>query len=510
MALADKYRKAISTFFVTGCAYGVSFLINFLLTPFITNSVGAEAYGFVTLANNFIQYATIVAVALNSFAARHIAVSYHRAEYQKANTFYSSVFYGDLALASLILAVVFILVGSLDNLLAVPDDILADVKVLFMLTFIGFWVTTVFTVFSASALVKNKLDMAGIFKGISYITEAVVLIVCYTLFPAKIAFVGLGVIAAALIVALSNVWISRKFTPELRINKCYVSIGAVRRLIGDGVWTSANSLGNMLNSGLDLIVCNLFLSPLSMGQLAIGKNIESIFYGLYTLVNQAFQPMFIKSFSEGDIDKLLAELKLSMKMSGLVANVAFACFLALGYPFFSLWIPGQDIDAIYVLTVLTVALCIPNGPMQPLYYIYVLTVKRKIPCFVTLAGGILNVAGMLVLIKSTDLGVYSVPITTLVVMCIINFIFNPLYMAYVLKVPLKTFYPCIMKNLVSCGLLCIVAYLLSLCYSPSSWLMLAVCLLIYTAVGCAVHFLVVCDRAQRQVLVGAIASMLSK
>lgn len=54
--------------------------------------------------------------------------------------------------------------------------------------------------------------------------------------------------------------------------------------------------------------------------------------------------------------------------------------------------------------------------LQPIYYVNTLTVKNKIPCFITIIGGLLNVVGMFILIKYTNLGVYAVPITTAVIM----------------------------------------------------------------------------------------------
>ena len=45
-----------------------------------------------------------------------------------------------------------------------------------------------------------------------------------------------------------------------------------------------------------------------------------------------------------------------------------------------------------------------EGPIYPLYYIYTLTVRNKIPCIITVIGGILNVAGMAILVKYSSLG----------------------------------------------------------------------------------------------------------
>lgn len=490
----NKYGKLLRTVAVTGCAFLINYLIQLLLTPYITNHVGIEAYGFVTLAKNFAQYAMIITMALNSFASRHIAVAYHDGNKKTANEFFSSTYYGDGMLACGLLIIALTVILFLEQVLRIPEGIVTDVKLLFLFVFLNFWLITLFTVYEAAAYIENRLDLVGAFKGLSYLVEAVVLICLYLFFPPNVYYVGIGLIAASLVVVTGNRWISGKYTPDLKVNRQDFSWRAVKRLVIDGVWTSVNSLGELLNNGLDLFVSNLMLTPLHMGQLAIAKTTHSMLYGLFVIINPAFQPMFLKSYAEKKSEELLVELKTAMKVSGMLANVAFAGFAALGLCFYQLWIPQENTRLIYELTVINCLTLIPSGPMNPLYYIYTLTLKKKFPCLVTVAGGVCNVIGMYVLIRYTSLGVKSVVWTTVAVMMVIDFITNPLYMAHVLHMPLRTFYPQIIRNVIACGVLTLTFRGLSALYMPSSWPGLAACAVIYALVGAALHLLIVFDR----------------
>lgn len=51
----NKVKRLLMTILTSGIATILSFLISFILTPYITNKLGVEAYGFVTLAKNFTQ-----------------------------------------------------------------------------------------------------------------------------------------------------------------------------------------------------------------------------------------------------------------------------------------------------------------------------------------------------------------------------------------------------------------------------------------------------------------------
>ncbi len=91
------------------------------------------------------------------------------------------------------------------------------------------------------------------------------------------------------------------------------------------------------------------------------------------------------------------------------------------------------------------------GAVNPLYYVFTLTNKIKVPCFITIAMGLVNVIGMFVLIKFTNMGAFSVVFTTLIVNCT-HFFDTPLYSAYCLKVKWNTFYPVIIRHLIVCGI----------------------------------------------------------
>ncbi len=490
----NKYSRAMGSIFANGAAFAVSYGISLVLTPYLTEYMGTEACGFVTLAKQLAQYAAIITMTLDSFAARHITIEYYRGCLKQANVFFSSVFFGDLLLASAILAVVTGCVFFLERLLNIPEAMAWDIKLLFLFVFVNFWITTAFTVFGTSLYIKNRLDIAGLFKGLSYLTEGLVLCIAYALFPTRVFFVGVGIAAAGVVVACSNIRLCRKYTPELSPKRKDFSGSAVKRLVMDGIWNSVNSLGDLLNSGLDLIVCNRMLSAVAMGQMAIAKTVYTIFISLLCVVEQAFQPMLLKSYARNDRESLVEELFFAMKVSGMLSNVGFAGFAALGMAYYRLWIPNQEIELIYWLTVISLLTIIPGGPMKPLYYIYTLTVKKRIPCFITIAGGVLNVAGMYVLIRFTGMGIYAVVWTTAAVMMAINLISNPLYMAHVLHLPWHTFYPGIIRNLLACSALTILFQAFARLYMPDNWLCLILCILLYAAAGCALHLAVVFGR----------------
>lgn len=159
----SKIGKLLKTIVVTGVAFILNYLINLILTPYITDTVGTAAYGFVSLAKNCAQYATVITVALNSYASRYIALEYHNQNICKSNEYFSSVF-GEIffSFSNYCFGVYFNFI--LEHIFEIPESIVFDVKLLFMCVFISFWITTVFSVFSCSAYIKINLIVQAFIK----------------------------------------------------------------------------------------------------------------------------------------------------------------------------------------------------------------------------------------------------------------------------------------------------------------------------------------------------------
>jgi len=61
-------------------AFIINCRINLIITLLVTNTIGAETYGYVTLAKNFTNYADIMMIALYAYAARFITLAYLRSD----------------------------------------------------------------------------------------------------------------------------------------------------------------------------------------------------------------------------------------------------------------------------------------------------------------------------------------------------------------------------------------------------------------------------------------------
>ena len=99
------YKRLAQTIMISGVSVVIGYLINFFITPYITDNIGIDAYGFVSIANTTVSYATIVTTALTALIVRDISIAYHEGKKDEANKYFSSSLLACIILSVSIFAV---------------------------------------------------------------------------------------------------------------------------------------------------------------------------------------------------------------------------------------------------------------------------------------------------------------------------------------------------------------------------------------------------------------------
>lgn len=423
----------------------INYLMNFLITPYVTNNIGVEAYGFVALANTFISYVDILAVGLNAFAGRFIAMAYYQKKLEKANRYFSSTILADLILACVLLAGGTVAIVRLDRMLQIPQELTADVKLLFFIVLMRYLLTLLRTAFDAAAFISERIDLAEKLQSAAYLLQAGLLLALCLLLQPHVWYVGLAAAVGALLLLAGNLRLCHKLTPELQFHVKDFSPHAVWEVLSTGSWTALNNLGNLLNSGLDLLITNLMLNATVMGQISVAKSLETIVSGMIMKISTVFRPRCLRLYAEDKMEELTGLLKISMRCTGGFCNLVVMGFFVCGHDFMALWLPGQNTDFLFRAGLIVLLSDIATGAVQPLYYVYTLTQKLRLPCCVTILMGTANVLSMYILLRYTSVGAYAVLLTTLVI-SVVHFVDAPLYAAHCLHLPLHTFYPTLVCN----------------------------------------------------------------
>lgn len=495
-----KSKKLFANMIASIFSFIVNLGISFLVTPFIVEKLGEEAYGFTLLANNFVTYGSIVTIALNSMAGRFISIAIHRKDEKSAETYYSSVFVANMVI-SLVLAIVSLfIVIRLKSLINVSDTLYRDVQITFALAFINFLISVISAVFTVATFVTNTLHLSSIRNIISNVIRVVIIIPMFAFLSPRIFYISIAAIASTVFIAISNYYLSNRLLPNLKIKFSKFSFKAIKEIISAGIWNSVNSLSTMLLTGLDLLIANLFISPAAMGILSVAKTVPTSILSFLGTIGNIFTPQFTILYAKNDIKGLVKEVKFSIKFFSFLMTVPLAGFIIFGTEFFTLWLPSKtasEILEIQILSVLTIGPNLVSSYIFSLYSINSVTNKLKVPVLLTLGLSVLSTGIVFILLKTTSLGVYAIAGVSSTILILRILIFVPTYAAHNLKVKLTTFYKPLFLALGTFALLLGVFYGVNKFVTINSWLSLAIVAIAVGALGYCISFACILNREEK-------------
>lgn len=429
-------------------SFGISMLISFFLSPYIVKTVGVEANGFVTLANNFVAYAGLITIALNSMAGRYITISVAQGDEAETNKYFNSVFYANLVIAAFLTVAGCLVVFFLDKLINVPVSILPDVRLLFIFLFLNCILSIVGSVYFVATFARNMLYLESLRNIEANIARALCIIGLFALGSPHVYYVGIGSLVSGVYVLIRNVQYTKKLLPQVHIRRKCFDIGAVLKIMASGIWNTINRLGQILIDGMDLLITNLFVDATSMGVLGLAKTVPNLISSLMGSIVNVFSPNYTILFAQGRYEELVKQIKRSMKIMGIITNLPIIVLIVCGQDFFKSWQPTMDAASLQILSLLTVGCLIFSGGINCLYGVFTVVNKIKVNSLVVLAGGAVSTVIVLILVNVTDLGVYAVAGVSTVISILRNLLFTAPYGAKCLNQKWFTFYPDIFNPVV--------------------------------------------------------------
>lgn len=403
--------------------------VNFFLSPFITEHLGVEANGYITLANNFISYFGLITTALDSMCGRFMLIAIRRNDYKEANEYYTSVLFGDWMLAAVLFVPVFVLIVRLENFIQINHGMLDDVTTLFALVFLNFFLAFCLPKWANSTYSTNRLYLRSVKTAITTIIRAVLIYVAYRYLPAFVFYVALAGIVATIINLLIEYYYKTVLLPELQVKKEYFDLKKIKILLSSGIWNTVSLCGNILLEGLDILIANIFINPVMSGILALSKIIPNMINQIVGTIGTTFGPRLTALYADENYDGMVQELKTNIKIVSTIANIPIGGTFVLGAQFFALWVPSQNAKQLSVLASLTLAGMLFSGVSNCLLNVFTATNKLKLNSLTVIVSGLLNVSAVYILLGTSKLGVYAIAGVSSVVTILRIFLFVAPYAA---------------------------------------------------------------------------------
>lgn len=477
-------------------------VISLFLTPIVLEKMGAEAYGFVGLVNNFVSYVAVITTALNSLAGRYITIAHHSGDHEGAESYYSSVFFANCVMAVAVLAGSVLLAANIESVVSVSPGLVEDLQLMILLAFFNCALSLVVVVFGIAAFIKNQLYLNSIAQLVSSVIRAILLCVLFlTVVPHMWYYSAAAVVASVAFLAL-QIWTTRRIAPEYRVKATCFSIHRVLEILKSGLWVSIESINKLLLTGLDLWISNLFVGAYQMGILSVAKTIPNALLSVSNSLSSLFYPKCAELYAKKKTDELVKQFGFAMRFTAAVMIVPLAGFVAYGLHFYELWLPGRDVSELLLiqrLSVLTVVSLLASALVEPLYYANTLTNKIKGSVLITLGFSLLVVAIELSLLFFTELeGLFVIASVSSVLMTFRHCFVQPVYAAHVLGLRGSSFYKPLGKEVVGLFVVLATFAILSKALPFSSWACFLISCLISAAIGYTELSLLLLDGEERR------------
>lgn len=505
-----KSNKAVAMNMIANVlSFAVSLIISFFLTPYITKTVGIEAYGLVGLASSFTNYISVITAAINSMASRFIIIELHKKENDKANTYFSSVLIANTVIAVVILLLSILLVFNI-GILNISPELIFDAQITFSIIALNFAVGLIGAFFGVVLYAKNLL-WKGSFRVLEgNILRVFIIISLFYFVSGKVYFVVLATFLTAFYSIGFNVYYTKKYAPELKVSKKYFSFSAIKELIAAGIWNSITKLSQILLDGLDLLLSNIFINGVMTGNVSIAKTIPSLYTSVVAILSDSFYPQFLEQYSKNKTDELLKSIKNSITVLSTISGICLSILIVYAKDFYALWIPHGDSDLLQALTILSVGTVMISGCVYSLFSVFSLTNKIKYNSVALLITGILSTITTFLCLKFTNLGVYAIVGVSSIYGIVRNLTFTPIYAAKCLDLKWNTFYSIIFKNLLNIFILILVFSVVKSFIPVTSWLSLILNGLIDVVTGLIITFIVVINKELKNSIILKIKSLKSR
>lgn len=492
-------------------AFSVNVIMSFFLTPYLIKILGKEAYSFYPLANNFVEYANVFAIAFNSVAARFVSVEIHRGKIEKANKYFNSILFSNIVIGIVCAFISLIVICKLENLINIPEEMIIDVKILFAFVFFNFIVNLSSVALGICTTVRNRLELTSLRKMESTFIKMAVTLGLLFIFTPKISYVGIGAFTATVFVFITNCIYTKRLLPEIKFKRAYIKFKYAKAVLLSGVWNSINQLGELLFSGLNIILANLLVSVSAAGNISIARTVPSFMITLTATVVSVFVPMILKSYAVGTKKELVDILRSSSTITAVIINLPLAVFLAFGREFYSLWVPGEDINLLYAITIVLVLPLVFNSSVSSLKNVFIALNKLKIPAIVMCLSGITSVLLTIFITKTfPQIGVFGIIIISSAIRILYNILFSVLYVSKLLKMKSTVLYATMFKSVIFTVVVCMIGLVAGHYFVIKTWIELIVAVVFLVIVGILISLIIVFNKRDREFIFSIIKNKLKR
>ena len=271
-----------------------------------------------------------------------------------------------------------------------------------------------------------------------------------------------------------------------------------------GIWNVVIQCGNILMTGMDLLLANLLIGPTAMGVLSVSKVMPNCIVQIGGNVCTSFSPNLTIAYAGGETKDVVKSLRFAMKCSSILISIPIMVLCVYGESFYSLWQPTLDAEVISALSFWACIQFIPLAGPQVLNNVFTTANRLKLSSLSVLLGGALNVGVVVLLVKFTDLGMFAIASVSAIVSILRNLIITIPFSARILNLKWYTFYKDVLISCLCCLINGAFCFVFQLIIAPTSWVRIILSVFCACVFSLISLFMVLLSKSEKKQIINKI------
>lgn len=477
------------------------------LTAYLVKHLGIGAYGLVPLATSITTYMSVINAAINGAVGRFFTIELRKGVVGQANRTFNTALWGSILVSLLILPLVFLFSLSVPNLFDVPDGFETAASLLFASVMIAYLIGIIRGVFLVSPFAFSRFDLQNGVLFSNLVVRIVIVVLLFTNLAASLSYVGLGILAGALVSLFFAVLVWQRLTPDLTTRLRLFDWHRLKELLSMSGWMMVNQVGALLFLNIDLIVVNLYLGAQAAGRYGAILQWPLMLRMLGNTFASVLTPIALGLYAQNEFEKLNRMLQHAVRIMGITMALPVGLVCGLSQPLLSIWLGPDFADMWLVLSILAIHLCI-NVAIIPLFSVQLAYNKVRIPGLVTISLGFLNLILAVLWVRWFANGI-GVALAGAIVLTLKNAIFTPIYAAHIQKLPKLTYIPCLFPGVLGTLAVAAITFWLANYWVLDSWLLLALLTSVVSVGYILVAYLILMGDSERQFVKSLVPDILN-
>lgn len=278
-------------------------------------SLGAEDFGIYNVVGGLVAMFSVFSSSLATAISRFITYELGKENKGRLNKIFSTAVSIQLLLAIFVVVIAeFVGVWFLNNKMIIPIDRLDAANWVLQLSIFSFAINLVSVPYNAVIIAHEKMSA---FAYISIFEVVMKLIICYSLFISPVdklvTFAFLLFILSITLRAIYGIYCKKHFE---ECHYCLIlDMKLIKDIAGFAGWSSFTLVAySLYNSGLNILL-NLFFGPVVNAARGVAVQVQNAVQGFSRNFQTALNPQIIKSYAEGDIQRVYSLIFSGSKFS---------------------------------------------------------------------------------------------------------------------------------------------------------------------------------------------------